>query len=147
MLIAQAAPVAMRQRVDQQPARDIHMVQSAAAAATQYNYDMIKKFTPMALVWGLLGMLAGTYIAAELAFPFLNFDIGEIIFGRLRPVHTSLVIFGFGGSALFATSCYLVQRTSQARLASDRMANATSMVRATRSNCWSNHRGDRVSPR
>ena len=61
-------------------------------------------------------MSAGTYIAAELAFPFLNFDIAEITFGRLRPVHTTLVIFGFGGSALFATSYYVVQRTSQARL-------------------------------
>lgn len=59
-------------------------------------------------------MSAGTYIAAELAFPFLNFDIAEITFGRLRPVHTTLVIFGFGGSALFATSYYVVQRTSQA---------------------------------
>ena len=101
------------------------MVPSAAAATTQYNYDIVKKFTIMALVWGLLGMSAGTYIAAELAFPFLNFDIAEITFGRLRPVHTSLVIFGFGGSALFATSYYVVQRTSQARLISDVMANMT----------------------
>jgi len=101
------------------------MVQSAAAADTQYNYDIIKKFSIMALVWGVLGMSAGTYIAAELAFPFLNFDIAEITFGRLRPVHTTLVIFGFGGSALFATSYYVVQRTSQARLASDWMASAT----------------------
>ena len=91
------------------------MVQSAAAAA-QYNYDIVKKFAIMALVWGLLGMSAGTYIAAELAFPFLNFDIAEITFGRLRPVHTTLLVFGFGASALYATSYYVVQRTSQARL-------------------------------
>jgi len=115
----------MRGGVEQWPAWGLHMVQSAAAANTQYNYDIIKKFTVMALVWGLLGMSAGTYIAAELAFPFLNFDIAEITFGRLRPVHTSLVIFGFGGSALFATSYYVVQRTCQARLVSDWMANAT----------------------
>ena len=101
------------------------MVQSAAAATTQYNYGSVIKFTIMALVWGLLGMSAGSYIAAELAFPFLNFDIAEITFGRLRPVHTSLVIFGFGGSALFATSYYVVQRTCQARLISDVMANMT----------------------
>ncbi len=101
------------------------MVQSTAAATTQYNYDIVKKFAIMALVWGLLGMTAGTYIAAELAFPFLNFDTAEITFGRLRPVHTTLVIFGFGGSALFATSYYVVQRTSQARLFSDVMANMT----------------------
>src|SRR5210317_2101908 len=78
------------------------MAHGAVAADTQYNYDIIKKFAIMALVWGVLGMSAGTYIAAELAFPFLNFDIAEINFGRLRPVHTTLVIFGFGGSALFA---------------------------------------------
>lgn len=101
------------------------MAQSAVAANAQYNYDIVKKFTIMALVWGLLGMSAGVYIAAELAFPFLNFDIAQITFGRLRPVHTTLVIFGFGGSALFATSYYVVQRTCQARLASDWMANLT----------------------
>ena len=102
-----------------------HMAQAAIASTEQYNYDIVRKFTIMALVWGLLGMSAGTYIAAELAFPFLNFDIAEITFGRLRPVHTSLVIFGFGGSALFATSYYVVQRTCQTRLHSDLMANLT----------------------
>jgi len=82
----------------------------------QYNYGIVKKFAIMSMVWGVLGMLAGVYIASELAWPFLNFDIAEITFGRLRPVHTTLVIFGFGGSALFATSYYIVQRTCQARL-------------------------------
>jgi len=101
------------------------MASSGAVADTQYNYDIIKKFGVMALVWGVLGMAAGTYIAAELAFPFLNFDTAAITFGRLRPVHTTLVIFGFGGSALFATSYYVVQRTSQARLYSDLLANLT----------------------
>jgi cytochrome c oxidase cbb3-type subunit 1 len=70
-------------------------------------------------------MSVGTYIASELAFPFLNFDIPYITFGRLRPVHTTLVIFGFGGSALFATSYYIVQRTCQTRLWSDFLANFT----------------------
>jgi len=89
---------------------------SVSVATEQYNYDIIKKFAIMAMVWALLGMLAGVYIASELAWPFLNFDVAEITFGRLRPVHTSLVIFGFGGSALFATSYYIVQRTCQTRL-------------------------------
>ena len=88
----------------------------AVTADAQYNYDIVKKFSIAALVWGVLGMSAGTYIAAELAFPFLNFDIAEITFGRLRPGHTTMVIFGFGGNALFATSYYVVQRTCQARL-------------------------------
>ncbi|OYZ88294.1 MAG: cytochrome-c oxidase, cbb3-type subunit I [Halothiobacillus sp. 24-54-40] len=89
---------------------------TVAITAEQYNYDIVKKFAIMAMVWGLLGMSAGVYIASELAWPFLNFDIAEITFGRLRPVHTSLVIFGFGGSALLGTSYYVVQRTCQARL-------------------------------
>lgn len=95
------------------------------AASEQYNYDIVRKFTMMALIWGALGMSAGLYIALELAFPFMNFDIPELTFGRLRPVHTTLVIFGFGGSALFATSYYIVQRTCQARLFSKSLANFT----------------------
>ncbi|MCO6414143.1 MAG: cytochrome-c oxidase, cbb3-type subunit I [Thiogranum sp.] len=101
------------------------MAQAGIRSTEQYNYDIVRKFTIMALVWGLLGMTAGVYIASELAWPFLNFDIPEITFGRLRPVHTTLVIFGFGGSALFATSYYVVQRTCQTRLYSDWMATFT----------------------
>ncbi|HHJ16034.1 MAG TPA: cytochrome-c oxidase, cbb3-type subunit I [Gammaproteobacteria bacterium] len=101
------------------------MAQTGIGSAEQYNYEIIKKFAIMALVWGLLGMATGVYIAAELAWPALNFNIPEITFGRLRPVHTTLVIFGFGGSALFATSYYVVQRTCQTRLYSDWMAGFT----------------------
>ncbi len=86
------------------------------AQPAQYDYAIVRNFTIMALVWGVLGMTAGLYIASELAWPFLNFDNPAITFGRLRPVHTTLVIFGFGGSALFATSYYVVQRTCQTRL-------------------------------
>ncbi|MGM0516308.1 MAG: cbb3-type cytochrome c oxidase subunit I, partial [Pseudomonadota bacterium] len=81
-----------------------------------YEYDLIKLFTVASIGWGILGMLAGVYIASELAWPALNGGIAEITFGRLRPVHTNLVIFGFGGNALIATSLYIVQRTCQARL-------------------------------
>ena len=98
---------------------------ASSAPVEQYNYDIVRRFTIMALVWGVLGMTAGVYIASELAWPVFNFNIPEITFGRLRPVHTTLVIFGFGGSALFATSYYIVQRTCQARLFSDGMANFT----------------------
>jgi cytochrome c oxidase cbb3-type subunit 1 len=90
-----------------------------------YNYDIVRKFAVMTVVWGVLGMFAGVYIALELTWPVFNFDIPEITFGRLRPVHTTLVIFGFGGSALFATSYYVVQRTCQVRLVSDGLANFT----------------------
>ncbi|MDH5394267.1 MAG: cytochrome-c oxidase, cbb3-type subunit I [Gammaproteobacteria bacterium] len=95
------------------------------AAKAEYNYDIIKKFAAMAMVWGVLGMFVGFYAASELAFPFLNFDNQYITFGRLRPVHTTLVIFGFGGSALFATSYYIVQRTCQASLHGKGLATFT----------------------
>ena len=93
------------------------MAHSAALSSEQYNYDIVKKFAIVSIIWGILGMTAGVYIASELAWPFLNFDIAQITFGRLRPLHTSGVIFGFGGNALFATSYYVVQRTCQTRLA------------------------------
>ncbi len=92
------------------------MAHSTVGSLEQYNYDIVKKFTIMAIFWGIAGMTTGVYIASELAWPFLNFDTAQITFGRLRPLHTSGVIFGFGGNALFATSYYVVQRTSQARL-------------------------------
>jgi len=91
----------------------------------QYNYDIVKKFALMAIFWGIAGMSAGTYIASELAWPFLNFDIAQITFGRLRPLHTSGVIFGFGGNALFATSYYIVQRTCQTPLWGGKLADFT----------------------
>ena len=101
------------------------MAATAVGSTEQYNFEIVKKFSIMAVVWGLIGMSVGVYIASELAWPFLNFDIPYITFGRLRPVHTSAVIFGFGGSALFATSYYVVQRTCQSRLISDGMASFT----------------------
>jgi cytochrome c oxidase cbb3-type subunit 1 len=101
------------------------MAHSSVATPQEYNYEIIRKFSIMALVWGLLGMSAGLLAALQLAYPALNFDIAEITFGRLRPVHTTLVIFGFGGSALFATSYYVLQRTCQTRLYSDTLASIT----------------------
>lgn len=98
---------------------------NAAVVDEQYNYEVIRKFSIAALLWGVWGMSVGVYIASELAFPFLNFDIPQITFGRLRPVHTTSVIFGFGGNALFATSYYVVQRTCQARLPSNGLASFT----------------------
>lgn len=87
-----------------------------------YNYDVVRQFTLMTVFWGVLGMSMGVMIAAQLIWPALNFDLPWFSFGRLRPVHTNLVIFAFGGSALLATSLYVVQRTSQVRLVSDGLA-------------------------
>ncbi|MDA8752674.1 cbb3-type cytochrome c oxidase subunit I, partial [Halieaceae bacterium] len=90
-----------------------------------YNYKVVRQFAIMTVVWGIVGMLVGVLIAAQLAWPALNFDLPWTSFGRLRPLHTNAVIFAFGGSALFATSYYVVQRTCQARLISDTLAAAT----------------------
>ncbi|MCB1422480.1 MAG: cbb3-type cytochrome c oxidase subunit I, partial [Nitratireductor sp.] len=65
--------------------------------------------------WGVVGFLVGVVVAAQLAFPDLNIE-PWLNFGRTRPLHTSAVIFAFGGNALIATSFYVVQRTSRARL-------------------------------
>ena len=79
----------------------------------------------MSVVWGVLGMAVGVFIAAQLAWPALNFDLPWTSFGRLRPLHTNAVIFAFGGSALFATSYYVVQRTSQVSLYLPKLAAFT----------------------
>ena len=90
-----------------------------------YNYKVVRQFSIMTLVWAIVGMTVGVFIAAQLAWPALNFDIPWLTFGRIRPLHTNAVIFGFGGSALFATSYYVVQRTCHVRLLSDKLAAVT----------------------
>ena len=81
-----------------------------------YNYRVVRQFSVMAVVWGVVGMLVGVLIAAQLAWPELISGIPWLSYGRLRPLHTNAVIFAFGGCALFATSFYVVQRTTNARL-------------------------------
>ncbi len=82
----------------------------------EYEITIVRLFTIMAVVWGIVGMTVGVFIASQLAWPVLNFDTSWLSFGRLRPLHTNAVIFAFGGSALFATSYYIVQRTCKTRL-------------------------------
>jgi len=81
-----------------------------------YNYTVVRQFALMTVVWGIVSMLVGVLIAAQLRWPELNFNIPWLTYGRLRPLHTNAAIFAFGGSALFATSYYVVQRTCHARL-------------------------------
>ncbi|HVL34326.1 MAG TPA: cytochrome-c oxidase, cbb3-type subunit I [Burkholderiales bacterium] len=90
-----------------------------------YNYKVVRQFAIMTVVWGVVGMAVGVFIAAQLLWPALNFDIPWLSYGRLRPLHTNAVIFAFGGSALFATSYYVVQRTAHARLFCDGLASFT----------------------
>jgi len=79
----------------------------------RYYEDVIRLFVIAAMFWGVIGFIAGVFIALQLAFPALNLGLEWTSFGRLRPVHTSAVIFAFGGNVLFATSLYSVQRTSR----------------------------------
>ena len=90
-----------------------------------YNDTVVRRFAVMTIVWGIVGMLVGVVIAAQLAWPALNFDVPWLTYGRLRPLHTNAVIFAFGGSALFATSYYVVQRTCHVRLICRRLAAFT----------------------
>ena len=93
--------------------------------ASSYNDKVVRQFAIMTVVWGVVGMLVGLVIAAQLIWPALNFDIAWLSYGRLRPLHTNAVIFAFGGSALFATAYYVVQRTCHVRLAFDKLAAFT----------------------
>ncbi len=88
----------------------------------EYDDDPIRWGVIATLFWGTAGLAAGLFIALQLAFPALNFNLEFTTFGRLRPLHTSAVIFAFGGNALIATSFYVVQRTCRARLAFPSMA-------------------------
>ena len=89
-----------------------------------YYYGIVRKFVIATVVWGVVGMAVGVLIAFQLVFPELNFDTSWLTFSRLRPLHTNAVIFAFGGCALMGTSFYVVQRTCQARLISDKLADA-----------------------
>ena len=92
---------------------------------TTYNYKVLRQFAIMSVVWGIVGMTVGVLIASQLIWPDLTYGIPWLSYGRLRPLHTNAVIFAFGGSALFATSYHVVQRTSQVRLFCDRLAAFT----------------------
>ena len=92
------------------------------AASGTYNDKVVRQFAVMTVVWGIVGMAVGVLIAAQLYWPALNFDLPWLSYGRLRPLHTNAVIFAFGGSALFATSLHVVQRTCHVRLISDGLA-------------------------
>jgi len=71
--------------------------------AATYNDKVVRQFSIMVVVWGIVGMLVGIIIAAQLIWPALNFDLPFLTYSRLRPLHTNAVIFAFGGSALFGT--------------------------------------------
>ncbi len=92
------------------------MSDRAVADTVTYNESVVKVGAIATMFWGVIGFVAGLYIAAQLAWPVLNLGLEWTTFGRLRPVHTSAVIFAFGGTALLTTSFYVVQRTCRASL-------------------------------
>jgi cytochrome c oxidase cbb3-type subunit 1 len=100
-------------------ARPAERVPETIDGRPNYNMGPVKFATVAAMVWGIAGFLVGVVIAFQLAYPVLNFDTAWLNFGRMRPLHTSAVIFAFGGNVLLASSFYVVQRTSHARLAGD----------------------------
>mgnify|MGYP002783559978 CR=1 FL=1 len=101
------------------------MAQAQAMEKVAYNDRVVMQFAVATLIWGIVGMSVGLLIAAQLAWPALNFDIPWLTYSRLRPLHTNAVIFAFGGCALFATSYYCVQRTSHAKLFGGKLAEYT----------------------
>jgi len=89
-----------------------------------YNMKIVHWFSLATMFWGIAGFTVGIVIALQLAFPELNVE-PYFTFGRMRPLHTSAVIFAFGGNALFATSYYVVQRTCRTPLFSNALAEFT----------------------
>ena len=83
---------------------------------TQYNTQVVKYFVLASLVWAIAGMIIGVILAAQLYWPILNFDSQYFQFGRLRPLHTSGVIYGFVVNILMGTSLYIAQRTGRCKL-------------------------------
>ncbi len=89
---------------------------AGALDRVEYDEDVVKLFTIVTMIWGVVAFSAGVFIALQLTFPALNFGVEWLSFGRLRPVHTSAAVFAFGGNALLGTSFYVVQRTCRASL-------------------------------
>ncbi len=100
-------------------------VTNRASHSAVYNDKVVRQFAIMTVVWGVVGMLVGVIIAAQLTWPALNLGVEWLSYGRLRPLHTNAVIFAFGGCGLFAASYYVVQRTCQVRLFGGQLAAFT----------------------
>ena len=101
------------------------MATTIPASPAKYHDKVVRQFTLMTVVWGIVGMTVGVLIAAQLLWPALNFDTPWLTYSRLRPLHTNAVIFAFGGSALIATSYWIVQRTCHVPLFAPKLAAFT----------------------
>ena len=102
-----------------------NMAAKSAPDSGVYSDTVVRLFALAAVIYGVIGMLVGVIIAAQLTWPELNLGISFLSYGRLRPLHTNAVIFAFGGCTLFATSYHIVQRTCQTRLFAPALAMFT----------------------
>ncbi|SEK29213.1 cytochrome c oxidase cbb3-type subunit 1 [Roseateles sp. YR242] len=98
------------------------VLRKEGTALPSYDDGVVRAFALAAVLWGVVGMLVGVIIAAQLTWPELNFGISWLSYGRLRPLHTNAVIFAFGGCALMATAFHVVQRTCHTRLFAPQLA-------------------------
>jgi cytochrome c oxidase cbb3-type subunit I/II len=91
----------------------------------KFSYDdaIVRRFTLVTFVWGVVGMLVGLIVALELAAPLFNFELPWLSFGRLRPLHTNAVIFAFAGNAVFAGVYYSMQRLLKTPMFSKALSN------------------------
>ena len=92
------------------------MSSPTTTSVVNYHDSVVRQFSIMTVVWGIVGMTVGVLLAAQLMWPALNFDTPWLTYSRLRPLHTNAVIFAFGGCALFATSYWVEQRTCRTGL-------------------------------
>ncbi|HEY1361778.1 MAG TPA: cytochrome-c oxidase, cbb3-type subunit I [Xanthobacteraceae bacterium] len=118
-LFTAASAAAVFAIVDHYFARGAELPPLTIDGRPNYNMGPVRFATVAAMVWGIAGFTVGLWAALELAFPVLNLDLPWLSFGRIRPLHTSAVIFAFGGNVLIGTSFYVVQRTCRARLAGE----------------------------
>jgi cytochrome c oxidase cbb3-type subunit 1 len=98
---------------------------ASTAPPIHFDDEVVRRFALTTVLWGIVGMAVGVFLAAQLLWPALNFDVPWLTYSRLRPLHTNAVIFAFGGSALFATSYYVVQRTCHTGLFLPKLAMFT----------------------
>ncbi|EFL89405.1 cytochrome-c oxidase, cbb3-type subunit I [Ahrensia sp. R2A130] len=111
VFVLAASTIIMMRRMEVVPAGQVPVQKDTSG----YMDDVIRYGVLATTFWGVVGLLVGVIIASQLAWPWLNIE-PWFNFGRLRPLHTSAVIFAFGGNALICTSFYIVQRTCRARL-------------------------------
>ena len=98
------------------------MNEVSTTRVSHYHDEIVLRLVQFSVFWAVVAMLAGVYLAAELVWPTIDFGQYWLSFGRLRPLHTNGIVFGFGVSALMATAFYSVQRTSHVELFAPRLA-------------------------